>query len=257
MKKKHIRILFLLLLLFSSINLFAKFNKNPYLKLLLKLAKKKVYLMNKSKFILYKSGMSIDADGSPRAYHPKKRGLDYLKNAGKNGKWWALVTKKNKKADIPIIQNKKDPAPGYFVSTTSLYDKTKKLEDPNRYVNAEEIPYYVIPKKLLKMNSIHLGDLGFVYNWKNRKYSYAIFADVGSNKHIGEGSIALAKTLGINANPKNGGTDDDVVYLLFPKSGEKKPLTKYEIKKRARKLFIKWGGLKRFKKIINKKYGKR
>src|SRR5262249_39166084 len=45
---------------------------------------------------------------------------------------------------------------------------------------------------------------------------YAVFLDeCGVNSLIGEASCATAKLLGINPDPKNGGTDDAVTYIVF------------------------------------------
>ena len=39
----------------------------------------------------YESGMTIDADGAPNAYHPDNTGLDDLANAGAPGRWEGLA----------------------------------------------------------------------------------------------------------------------------------------------------------------------
>lgn len=244
--------LFLSLFIMIFVKSYGLRNRNKAVKKLFKIASKKVFLTKKGKFLLFESGMSINADGSPKAYHPQNIGLDDLAHAGKNGYWWALVTHNRKPAGTPLIQTKKNPAPGYYISTTSLFNRRKKITDPYRYVNAVKIPFIALPLKILKSTRIRLGDLAFVYHKKNKRYSYAIFADVGSNKHIGEGSIALAKKLKIPSNPRWGGVNKNIVYLIFPKSGLKRPLKKKLIIKRARKIFIKWGGLKRFKRLIKK-----
>jgi hypothetical protein len=97
----------------------------------------------------YESGMMIDADGGYHAYHPdNKSGLDYLGNAGKPGNWWALVTDNEKPSGNPVIQSSSDPAPGFYISTTSLEDSSVDREDPRRYVNAESINFFVLPGKL-------------------------------------------------------------------------------------------------------------
>mgnify|MGYP001081052351 FL=1 len=61
-------------------------------RVLTKIHKTKVWVSKNGQEICFESGMSIDADGSPKAYHPKNIGLDDLKYAGKNGKWWAVAT---------------------------------------------------------------------------------------------------------------------------------------------------------------------
>lgn len=176
--------------------------------------------------LYFVSGMNIDADGSPHAYHPvSDSGLDKLSSAGHDGNWWGIVTTKGK----PVIQDSADPAPGFYVSTTSLQDASKKITDPKRYVNSETIPYIVLPNNKTILAEAKTGDLAYVYNLRNGKNSYAIFADVGPKDKIGEGSIALAKKLGIDSSPRTGGTADSVLYYVFPGSGNGKPRTIAEI----------------------------
>ncbi len=60
------------------------------------------------------------------------------------------------------------PAPGYFVSTTALYDRTNtNPRDPRRYVDAENIPYVVLHPKAL--HYANLGDFAIVVNVKTEK----------------------------------------------------------------------------------------
>ena len=47
------------------------------------------------------------------------------------------------------------------------------------------------------------------------KKSDAIYADIGPRFQLGEGSIALAKALGINADPKRGGTEEKMLYEVY------------------------------------------
>src|ERR1035437_1947441 len=74
----------------------------------------------------YESGMTIDADGAPNAYHPDNTGLDDLANAGSPENWQGLA----KNADgEPFVQGPDDPFPGYYVSATALSDRTKPVND--------------------------------------------------------------------------------------------------------------------------------
>jgi hypothetical protein len=176
--------------------------------------------------LYFVSAMNIDADGSPHAYHPvSDSGLDKLANAGHKGNWWGIVTENGK----PVVQDSTCPAPGFYVSTTSLQDASKKISDPLRYVNSETIPYFVLPNNKTILAEVKTGDFAYVYNLRNGKNSYAIFADVGPKDKIGEGSIALAKKLGINSSPRTGGIADSVLYYVFPQSGNGKPRTIAEI----------------------------
>jgi hypothetical protein len=193
--------------------------------------------------LLYKSGLAIDADGAYRAYHPNDRlGLDSLAHAGHPGNWWALVTDNEKRSGRPVVQLESDPAPGYYVSTTALYDaENANVRDPHRYVDAVTIPYVVIHPKLL--NLVHLGDFATVLNLQNDKMSGAIVADVSArNLPVGEGSIALAEAIGIESSPRRGGVDGGVVYLIYPNSGDRRPRTLQETIGMSRELFESWGG---------------
>ncbi len=206
----------------------------------------------------FKAGMKIDADGAPAAYHPDDKGLDDLENAGDPGDWWALVTDTGEPDGEPIIQGDDDPAPGYYISRTALEDETKDRTDPRRYVDATKIPYIVLPEneneKFLKKAKVKLGDFAAVYSGENGKLAFAIFADTGLSYaggveewRFGEGSIALAKALGIPSSPKTGGTDGGVLYIVFPGSGNGKPRSLEEIRSEAKKHFDQWGGMERAK----------
>ena len=141
----------------------------------------------------YESGLAIDADGAFRAYHPNDRlGLDSLAHAGHWRNWWALVTDNGKKSGCPVMQGKSDPAPGYYVSTTALYDPDNpNPRDPHRYVDAAKVPYVVLHPKALK--NARLGDFATVVNFQNGRISAAIVADESApDLPVGEGSIALA-----------------------------------------------------------------
>src|SRR6478672_475871 len=95
-------------------------------------------------YLSWSSGLAVDADGAPRAYHPdSRRGLDALATAGKPGNWWGVACDER---GIPFLQGADDPAPGFYVSTTALQDSRFPVHSCRRYVNAEAIPYIVLPK---------------------------------------------------------------------------------------------------------------
>ncbi|WP_338814540.1 S-layer homology domain-containing protein [Bernardetia sp. Wsw4-3y2] len=159
----------------------------------------------------FENEMTINADGSPNAYNPSNTGLDYLANAGYPGNWWGIATNSS---GTPYIQRSFEPTPGYYVSTTAMVDARYTDREPRRYANSETIPFLVLPAS--KAMGAKLGDFGVIYNQRNGKFCYAIYADVGPTNHLGEASIKAAELLGINNNPKNGGQSGDVVYLVFP-----------------------------------------
>lgn len=193
--------------------------------------------------ILFQTGMAVDADGSPNAYHPNDTGLDYLANAGKPGNWWGIAVDSG---GIPYIQKSYHQSPGYYVSTTSLINPQFPSNNPDRYLNSERIPYIVLPVR--DSFGCSNGDLGLVYNTKNGDNMYVIVGDRGPD--IGEASIATAKALNINADPKRGGVTTGVVYLVWPKSGTGwQPVDKWF--SQADALMKRWGGLTRLKTIIS------
>ena len=138
-----------------------------------------------------------------------------------------------------------DPAPGFYISTTSLEDSSVDREDPRRYVNAESVNFFVLPGKLGL--GAKLGDLGVIIRPDQSDYDYAVYADVGPASKIGEASIALADALGIPSSPKNGGTAHGIVYIVFPGSQQGWPLSQAEIDQYGSTLFAKWGGLEKAK----------
>jgi Fungal chitosanase of glycosyl hydrolase group 75 len=192
-----------------------------------------------SSAFFYESGMTIDADGAPNAYHPDNSGLDDLANAGTPGRWEGLAKDADGK---PFIQGPDDPFPGYYVSATALADRSKPANDPTRYVDASRIPFVVLPGGMARQLGARPGDFATVFNQRNGKSSYAIFGDVGPYDRIGEGSVALAENLGIRSDARNGGARRGILYLVFPGSGNGKPRTIEEINAEGQKLLQEWEG---------------
>ncbi len=198
-----------------------------------------IWQLPDSDAFFFLSGMTVDADGAPNAYHPADTGLDALSNAGVPGRWNGIVTDEDGK---PLVQRNGDPFPGYYISCTSLRDDTKRLTDPTRYVDASRIPYVALPREVADAAGTQLGDFAVVMNLRNRKSSFAIYADIGT---LGEGSVALAENLGIRSDAREGGQSGGILYLIFPGSGNLIPRTIDEIQNGGEKLLDKWGGVKR------------
>ncbi|MGH9529306.1 MAG: glycoside hydrolase family 75 protein [Terriglobales bacterium] len=194
---------------------------------------------------VYEAGLAVDADGAFRAYHPdNRRGLDSIEHAGRPGNWWALATDTGKTSGRPVVQQKDDPAPGYYVSMTSLFDASNLNErDPRRFVDAAHIPYVVLPPVGLK--HAKLGDFATVINLRNDKVAGAIVADESAPElRMGEGSIALANALGIDSNPRSGGTDEkSVAYVVYPGSGNGRPRSLDDVASISNRRFQTWGAL--------------
>ncbi len=104
-------------------------------------------------------------------------------------------------------------------------DPTGQTQTSMRYtdgssVNAETVPYMVLPGGQYSQFGIKLGDMCLVRNKENGRVTVAVFADVGPRHKRGEGSMALAEELGINSSPTRGGmTKPNIEYLVLPGSG--------------------------------------
>ena len=199
----------------------------------------------------YEAGMSINADGAPNAYHPADTGIDFLANAGYSDNWWAIAVDKN---GNPFIQASTDPYPGYYISTTALFDSGFVKQDPRRYVDSTKIPYIVLPgnSDFRKTTGVKLGDFAVVYNTNNEKLAFAIYADVGPKNQIGEGSIALSQAVGndpLVQSRVRRGIPKNIVYIVFPGSGNGQPRTISEIEAETKRFFEIWGGVERIKSL--------
>jgi len=205
-----------------------------------------IWQLPNSQAFFFVSGMTIDADGAPNAYNPDDTGLDELANAGVPGRWNGIITDRD---GIPLIQRKSDPFPGYYISCTSLSDRSKKFTDPAGYVDAVKIPYVALPQDLADRGGMRLGDLAIVMNLRNGKSSFAIYADIGT---LGEGSVALADALGIRSDARRGGEHEGILYLFFPGSGNLQPRTIVEIQNEGEKLLLRdSGGMKKLSSCID------
>jgi hypothetical protein len=194
--------------------------------------------------VIYEAGMAVDGDGSPNCYHRiSAKGLDALSNAGHPGNWWGLDCH----AGVPFIQSVHDPSPGFYVSTTALFNASYAQGDTRRYVDAELVPFIVLPGGMGM--GLKLGDLCFCYNVATRDNQYGLYADVGPRNQIGEASIAMAKALSVNPSPRHGGTAGGIMYWVFPGSG-KGWQEQSDWFPQADKLFHQWGSMTKLRTFM-------
>lgn len=189
---------------------------------------------------LWTSGMAINADGCPRCYAPPGSGLaplDNLANAGRPGNWWGIACNN---VGAPYVQGPDHAAPGYYVSTTALTDRSKPAGDPARYVDSDKVPYIVVPPDLTGQRGVHMGDVAMVM-YKGTSCG-ALVADVGPRGKYGEGSMALARLVGIPDSPRHGGVADGVTFLVWPKTtcGWPRSITSFQAQ--AERAFAEFGG---------------
>jgi hypothetical protein len=173
--------------------------------------------------------LSIDYDGAPNAYAPPGVGkpLDNLRNAGDGSKWWGIATDE---AGKPLIQGPEDPYPGYYISTTALswpgQDRTR------RYVDSTQISYLALPKAFKDLGA-KLGDFALVSSRATGRKRGAIWADIGPRAKLGEGSIQLARALGVESGAlRKSGID----VTLWAGSGDGRPYPEDVIQARVSQL---------------------
>lgn len=193
--------------------------------------------------IVYFSGMTIDADGAPNAYHPNDAsGIDALEHAGANGDWWALALDERQ---APVVQRKGEFT-GFYVSKTwlSRQDELFSETDPEYWLDSRKVRYIAVPETVWTAAGVEKGDLAYVFDLETGKSSFAIVGDWGTENTLGEGSIALARALGIDADPRTGGQDSGMAYLVFPHSAShpRWPRNPDDMKRQAEKLMQEWGG---------------
>ncbi len=156
--------------------------------------------------------------GPRRLWQPagrKPRGLDAPENgldrAGRPVGW--LVTET---APDGYIQPEGAPAPGFFVSTTSLIDQRWKQTDPKRYFDAAALPGFVLPGHDLDPYRVELGDLALVQWGTSRIWAQAF--DRGPAGKMLELSMAACAALGIPDCARSGGVSAGVNITILPGS---------------------------------------
>jgi hypothetical protein len=172
-----------------------------------------------SKRVAFIADGDIDADGAYRAYHKDSgRGLDKLANAGHPGNWWGIVTHNQREDGQPIVQGQHDPAPGYYISSTSYQRPQFGPFNPRRYLDAETVPFIVVENYIRRRaKGVVLGCKARVTNLENNRSVDCVVGDLGPLTKLGELSIAAANAIGMDGNPRTGGEDQPILrYELWP-----------------------------------------
>ena len=201
--------------------------------------------------------MAIDADGAPNSYHPLDKGIDALANAGfPEGNWKAILVENPTKSDEPFVQTGGEFA-GFFVSRTTLQDRSLAVTDVRRYVDSMRVPYIVFPGEFFKLKgSGDFGDVGLAINLDNGNESPFIIADAGPQKApLGEVSIRLAENLGgTNVSPRTGAgmPRGRFTYLVFPRSklNPAWPVSSEQLQKHTQELLAAIGGWDRVRNCV-------
>jgi len=161
------------------------------------------------------SRLRISIDRRPRLEARRKKAWVQHTNHGRTTKMWESVAlRPADEGYFPVIQGAGQPAPGHYVSTTSVAADTSFDEwDQRRWVNANVIPYAAYAGWWGALQ-VERGDIGISYARDTGAATAFVFADTGSG-HVGEVSHrALEKLTGL------GGTNESKSnFIVFPHSG--------------------------------------
>jgi hypothetical protein len=164
------------------------------------------------------------------AYHPDDRGLrtTWLPKGrgalgldapgnGINPRTGEIVGWLMTGAGVPFIQTDRDPAPGYYLSTTALQDSGYPVTDARRYFDAAGTPGWVLPGHDLHKHGVELGDLAWVEI--NGIGIWCEAFDKGNSGHLLEISVDACYRLGVRDCARNGGAPGGAKITILPGSG--------------------------------------
>ena len=194
--------------------------------------------------IAFLGSFAVDADGAPRAYGPRNTGLDITGNGGVPGDWWALATHAEDcgPSGQPLIQGQDDPAPGFFVSMTAMVNPAvRDCRKQRNYVDSATIPYVALPASIGTVRQ-NQGKIVAVAAINGGAPAFAGQADQAPRFGIGEGSIELARRLGLNPNPRNGGTKARELIFIVLNTRMGFPNSASDVDTAAAAAFAQWGG---------------
>lgn len=165
--------------------------------------------------------LALNLDGARHAYHPNNEGLLHNLNGGIT-KEQATTNRFTKKQGYGIAKKKLENSElyegyiqpdGYFVSQTTPYYKDKPRSSPERYADAETIPYITL-SPAWKAKGIRNCDIAYVVNLDNGKKCAAIFTDYRGNDKNTEISLALAQKLEIPVTTKKYNSYDNKTTVM-------------------------------------------
>src|SRR6266498_2285079 len=109
-------------------------------------------------------------------------------------------------------------------------DDTAFHQSDGKPLNAAVLPYVVVPSpsSTWDYRNFNIGGASVVAIIFHDQVLYTVVGDTGPTDIIGEASYASAVALGINPDPRNGGTDEEVVYLVFRDSRRVSPIENHD-----------------------------
>lgn len=167
----------------------------------------------------------IDADGAngqnsaPAAYKADDTGTELLANGGMKIVGGKVVCSHSWARDIVILGDDNQPKvfPGGIIASMTWYRHPRKLpSDPAAYVDAEIVPYIVVPPLIIQKTVGIVRGCKARVTFRSRSVD-CVVADRGPSNKIGELSIAAARAIGLPSSPRNGGSEkQEVLYELWP-----------------------------------------
>ncbi len=117
---------------------------------------------------------------------------------------------------LDVDDQPKDFAGGVIASRTKYRHPGLAADDPVAYVDAETVPYIVVPPLVVDRIAGFVCGCRARVTWRGSSVD-CVVAVQGPANRIGEISIAAARALGMNPSPRNGGTEAaEVLYELWP-----------------------------------------
>ncbi len=239
-----------------------------------------IFRNGKTRALAFSSQMQVNTDGAPDSYHPDDIGITHICNGvavGPSCKWKASCSAEFNQAKaegfrgptkicffamatmpngLPILQGPSDPKPGYFVSTTALKQPGQNAATPRAQLDSNQVPFAVIPKSWHQAGNPgpKLGDFGVAYRKSTEALEFFVVGDLGPNRKLGEGSVALHQALGNDPfvmrfgkrRAAKGVGGRDILYIMFPGTAQPdRKLDASSIKEVAGKLLEDFGGKER------------
>ena len=175
--------------------------------------------------VFFTADGDIDADGANgqngglAAYKADNSGTEDLANGGMSIRHGKVVCLHGWARDIVILGQDNEPkvfADGMIASLTWYHHPGKLRSDPAAYVDAEAVPYIVVPPLIIQATAAVVRGCKARVTWNARSVD-CVVADMGPRDRIGELSIAAARAVGLPSSPRNGGTDrPEILYELWP-----------------------------------------
>lgn len=167
----------------------------------------------------------IDADGAngqngkPWAYRVDDTGSESLANGGLAIVGNKVICKFGWARSVVLLDVDNQPKifPGGNIASVTWYrDRSKATSDPTAYVDAETVPYIVVPPIIVQRTKGIVRGCRAKVTYRGKSVN-CVVADLGPANKIGEISIAAARALGITASPRSGGVAGAFVqYELWP-----------------------------------------